>query len=241
MDAYADYTDCIAVSLVEKKVDINRLKAYVQRLHAGCDEHNLRPVSSKAEGAFEGIDNIYGIIERLCNFTSFLDCHFFEKIVKRFKLDETQEDMMYPEKLREYIRKHTVSEFMLVHPILNDPRYIDDMKELVVIIDVKQISCQMREVIDIGQAVAHIMNLDQSQLLIHNIGGGSVTITFMIQISVANSIFSGCKKFIFSQEQIEEFQNISMMKLNCNGYEFDFTSPAGKRMSGCLIKTMCGL
>ena len=225
IDDYADYTDCIAVSLVEKKVDIKRLKTYCLSLHPGRDEHNLMPLSSRAGNALEGLDNVYDIIGRLRNFTSFLDYHLFEKLIQKFKIDETQEELKYPEKLQQYIEKHTVSEFMEVHPVLNDPKYVDDTKNLVIILNVQQVTCQMREVVNIGQVVPHIMNLDQSQLLIHNIGGGCVTVTFLIPTLVAEHIFSGR---IFSQEQIQELQNVSVMMLKCNGYEFDLSSPSGK-------------
>ena len=228
IDDYADYTDCIAVSLVEKKVDVKRLKTYTLNLHPGGDEHNLMPLSSRVRDAFESLDNVYDIIGRLCHYTSFLDYHLFEKIVRKFKIDETQEELKYPEKLQQYIKKHTVSEFMEVHPTLNDPKYVDDTKKLVIVLNVQQVTCQMREVVNIGQVVAHIMNLDQSQLLIHNIGGGSVTVTFLIPTLIAEHIFSGRKECIFSHEEIQELQNVSVTMLKCNGYEFDLSSPSGK-------------
>ena len=228
-DDYADYTDCIAHSLVEKKVDINRLKEYSLSLHPGGDEHNLMPF---AGDAFEKLDNVYSFIGKLRNFTSFLDCHLFEKIVHKFKIDKTQQELKYPEKLQDYIKKHTVSEFMEVHPVLNDPKYVVDTKKLVIVLDVQKVTFQMNQVVDIGQAVAHIMNLDQSQLLIHNIGGGSVTVTFLIPTLIADHIFSG---FIFSQEQIQELQNVSVTMLKCNGYEFDISSPSGKNELLCVV------
>ena len=227
IDYYADYTDCIAVSLVEKKVDIKRLKTYCLSLHPGRDEHNLTPLSSRAENALEGLDNIYDIIGRLRKFTSFLDYHLFEKLIQNFEIDETQKKLKYPEKLHQYIEKHTVLELMEVHPTLNDPKYVDDTKKLVVILNVQQVTCQMREVVNIGQVVAHIMNLDQSQLLIHNIGGGSVAVTFLIPTLVAQRLFSGCQECIFSQEEIQQLQNVSVTMLKCNGYEFDLSSPSG--------------
>lgn len=40
-DDFSGYTDCIAVSLDEKKVNVRRLKAFSLSLYVGCDEHNL--------------------------------------------------------------------------------------------------------------------------------------------------------------------------------------------------------
>lgn len=227
-DDFSDYTDCIAVSLDEKRVNVHRLKAFSLSLYVGCDEHNLVRMSSRAGDALEKLDNVYAVIAKLCKFVSFLDCHFFEKIISKFKIDETQEELKYPEKLKEYIEKHTVSEFMKIFPDTGLNEYTDDRKELVIILDVKQISFFMREVVDVGQAVVHIMKLDECQLLIHTIEGGSVTVTFLIPILVAKCIFSGQKECVFSQEQIEEFGKLSIKVLKCNGYEFDVTSSSGK-------------
>ena len=229
--AYGKYTYCISESLDNMKVDIIKLKAYSLTLHAGCDEHNLVPLSSRVGDAFEKLSNVYDVITKLRDFTSFLECHFFEDIVHHFKIDKTQEDLKYPEKLREYIKKHTVSEFTEIRPEIRTvlSKYTDDTKELVIVLDVQQLhACQMSDVMDIGQAVALIMNLKQSQLLIHNIGRGSVVVTFLIPAFVAECIFRGHKDCIFSLEQIEELRKVSVTKLKCNGYEFDLSSPSGK-------------
>ena len=206
------------------KVDVNKLKAYILGLHAGCDEHNLRPISSRAEGAFEKLDNVYGIITKLRDFTSFLDCHVFKKIVKTFKIDESRDELKYPEKLQKYLEKHTVSEFIEICPELN--KYTDDTKELVIILDLQLLAHHtpvMSEIMNIGQVVAHIMNFDETHLLIHDIGVGSVKVTFLIPTSVAERIFSGRQECIFSQEQIKEFRKVSITMLKCNGYEFDLS------------------
>ena len=227
--AYSDYTDCVAFSLEKKNVNIHRLKSFSLNLYVGCDERSLVPLSSKAREEFKPLDNIYDVISAICEFTSFLNFNVFEQIINKFEIDKTQEELKYPEKLRQYVEKHTVSEFMEIHPVLN--QYTDDTKKLVIILDVKQITDPMSEVLDIGQALAHIMKLDQCQLLIHNIGGGSVTVTFLIPTFVADCMFSGQKECIFSQEQIEELRKISIKMLKCNGYEFDLTSPSGKQQS----------
>ena len=232
-DAYSDYTDCIAVSLDEKKVNIQRLKAFSMNLYVGCDEHNLIPLSSRAGDEFKQVDNVYDVIAVLCKFTSFLNCHVFEQIISKFKIDKTQDELKYPEKLRQYVEKHTVSELMEIHPVLNE--YTDHSKELVILLDVNQITCHMSEVLDVGQALAHIMKLDQCQLLIHNIGGGSVRVTFLIPTLVAERIFNGQKECIFSQDQIEELRKISIAMLKCNGYDFDLISPSGKTCVFCKL------
>ena len=225
--AYSDYTNCIAESLVKMKVDIRKLRAHSLSLCPGCDERNLMPLSFRAGDKFEQLDNVYDFISELRKFTSFLDCSLFEEIIRQFKI-KNQEKLKYPEKLRQYIMKHTVSEFMEIDPKLTLNEYTDDTKELVIILDIEQITNFLKEVLDIGQVLAYVMNIDQRQLLIHKIGEGSVTVTFLIPTSVAEYMFSGRKECIFSQEQFEEFRKVSIVMLKCNDYEFDLTSPLGK-------------
>ena len=231
LTAYAKYTFCIAKSLKNKEVDISELRAYCLSLYVGCDEHNLVLMSSRVGDEFDKVDNIFDFMTKLRKFVSFLDCHFFEEIVIQFKIDDTQKELKYPEKLRQYVQKHTVSEFIDIHPVLNE--YTDDMKELVIVLDIEQITSNMSQVLDVGQALAHIMKLDQCKLLIHNIGRGCVTVTFLIPTLAAEHIFSGRKECIFSQQQIEELRKVSIAMLKCNNYEFDLTSPSGKTCFCC--------
>ena len=219
---YSDYTDCIADSLDEKKVDIRKLRTRSLGLCLGCDERNLVPLSSRASpDAFKQIDNAFDFVAELRKFTSFLDCSLFEEVIRKFKIDKSQEELKYPEKLRHYIMKHTVSEFMEIHPKLNE--YTDHTKKLVIILDIKQITTSLGIVLDIGQVLARVMKMDMNQLLIHEIKGGSVTVIFLIPALVAERVFNGQKECIFSREQIEEFQKVSIVMLKCNGYEFDLT------------------
>ena len=227
---YSDYTDCIADSLDEKKVDICKLRSRSLGLILGCDERNFVPLSLRAgPDAFKQIHNAFDFVAELRRFTSFLDCSLFEEIIRKFKIDKSQEELKYPEKLRHYIMKHTVSEFMEIHPKLNE--YTDHTKKLVIILDIKQIT-SLGIVLDIGQVLASVMKMDMNQLLIHEIKGGSVTVIFLIPTLVAERMFNGQKECIFSQEQIEEFQKVSIAMLKCNGYEFDLTSPLGKFVEG---------
>lgn len=218
-DDFADYIDYIQESLVKQKVSVKRLKSYLLRLPCS-DENNLMLLSSAIADALEKAVDVYDIFMKLDKCTSFLNYHIFEKIVGRFDIDSGHEDLKYPEKLRKYIEKHAISEFIAINPVLS--KYIDGTKKLVLLLDVEPI-CKFSKLVDIGQVVADIMNLDQSVLLIHSIEGGSVIITFLIPTSVAEVIFSGCKELIFSQEQKAGLRKVSVKTLKCNNYEFDFT------------------
>ena len=230
---YSDYTDCIADSLDKMKVNIRKLRTRCLCLCLGCDEHHLVPLYSIVGlDAFKEIDNADDFILELRRFTSFLDCTLFEEIIRKFKIDKSQEELKYPEKLKHYITKHTVSEFIRIHPELNE--YTGHTKKLEIILDIKQITT-LSVVVDYGQVLSSVMKIDMNQLLIHTIEKGCVTVTFLIPTLVAERMFSGQKECIFSQEQIEEFQKVSVVMLKCNGYEFDLTSPLGKFCRGLAV------
>lgn len=232
-ESFADYIDCIQESLREKGVNLGRLQSYLLRLPCGRGDRNLMLLTAKTD-ALRGVDDIYGIFIILSECTSFLNYYIFEKMVKKFDIDESQKALQYPTKLREYIEKHTISEFIELHPVLNS--YTDGTKELVLILDI-EMTCKFSKIVDLGRTVAHIMNLDQSALLIHNIGQCCVIVTFLIPNSVADIIFTGHSSEIFSLDEKLKFQKLSVQELKCNGYTFDFVSTVGM-IPGMLLKVL---
>ena len=219
-ESFADYVDCIQELLIAKRVELGRLKSYLIRLPCGCGDQNLMLLSAKKDDIKEAAD-VYEIFMTLDDFTSFLDYYIFEKIVIQFEIDSGQEHLKYPEKLQKYIKKHTISEFIEVHPVLNN--YTDGTKKLVLILDVR-LTSKFSKLVDVGHSVAQLMNLDQSALLIHNVGERCVIVTFLIPSFAADAIFAGQQMCIFSADQEEKFRNLSVQELHCNGYHFDFAS-----------------
>ena len=219
-DSFADYVACIQESLLKKGVELGELKSYLIRLPCRDSDWNLTLLSVEKENIMQAT-NICEIFIFLDDFTSFLNYHIFEKLVTKFELNNGQECLKYPVKLRKYIEKHTISEFIEVHPVLNN--HTDGTKKLVLILDLS-LTSKLAKLVNIGNSVAQLMNLDQSALLIHNIEKRCVVITFLIPIFVADEIFTGHPTCIFSIDQKEKFRNLSIQQLCCNGCDFDFTS-----------------
>jgi transposase len=54
-----------------------------------------------------------------------------------------------------------------------------------------------------------------------NIDDGCVEVTFLIPTEVANILFYPDR--LFSQEDVKEFRDSSVLLLKCNGCEYDFS------------------
>lgn len=219
-ESFDDYLDCIQQSFIAKNKKLDRLKTYLKNFPYRSEDWKLMIFPVKKE-VLKQAANVYQVFMILSGFTSFLNYHIFEKVVSQFNLDDGQEELKYPGKLRKFIEMHKISEFIEVHPVLN--RYIDDTKKLVLILDIS-LTSMFSKLVDIGRSVAHLMELDESALLIHNIREQCVVVTFLIPNFAANRIFTGQRCYIFSIDQQEKFRHLSVQQLHCNGYVFDFTS-----------------
>ena len=117
---YASYIRCIRISLGEKGVTVKELSSYLLSLPAfDYDVHNevMSQKRNELEGASDIID-IFNIIAR--DHASFLEYDIFQGIVGEYKLDRSQEPLQYPDHLKAYIQKHTISEFMKLNPTLKN-------------------------------------------------------------------------------------------------------------------------
>jgi hypothetical protein len=186
-------------------------------LPCACGDNNFMLLSKKED--IKQAEDVYEIFIALIYCTSFLNYSIFENIVIQFELDEGQSGLQYPGELQQYINKHTISEFIEVHPVLN--KYTDGTKKLVLILDV-ELTCQFSMLVDVGHSVAHVMDMDECDILIHNVGKHCVIVTFLIPSFVADKIFTGPAAKIFSLDQKEQFRNLSVLQLKCNGYDFNF-------------------
>ena len=216
-DNFADYIECIQKELQKKEVNLGRLKSYLLRLPCYSDHQNNIMLLPTKKAALNKATTIYEVFIMLHEYTSFLNYHIYEKLVSNFQIDEGQECFQYPAKLIDYIQKHSISEFIEIHPALSN--YTDGTKELVLILDIKSTS-QLSKVVDINHSIADLMKLDKSALLIHSISEGSVTVTFLIPSFVAETIFTGTD--IFTQDQRKRYLRLSILQLKCNGYEYNF-------------------
>lgn len=159
------------------------------------------------------ISEIMIILKTEC--TSFLNYQIFESLIKNFQLDDGRENLKYPEQLQAYINKHKISEFIEIQPILSE--LSDDKKELILVLDIEP-TCRLSGLMDLGKAVAKIMGLKQSALLIYSIKESCVVVSYLIPTFVAEFIFIG--DGIFTKEQTDAFRKLSVQRLECNTLEF---------------------
>lgn len=219
---FANYTDSILESLQNKNVSVPALHTYLLGLPAflgKCDNKKLTLLSSKMKRLEEANDlcSIFKILKTEC--TSFLNYRIFEFLIKKYNIDR-DDNLKYPEKLQKYVKRHKITEFIEIEPQLCD--LTDDTKELILVLDIEA-TCRVSQLTDLGKAVAKIIGIKQSALLIHNIKECCVVVTFLIPANIADVVFTGDK--IFSHDQQVKFQMLSVRKLSCNGFTIDLSNP----------------
>lgn len=222
---FADYTDSVQESLEERNITVKRLCAYLISLPSftrAYSDSKLMLLASKKDMLEEAccISDIMIILKTEC--TSFLNYQIFESLIKKFKL-EGEEILKYPEKLQKYIRMHKISEFIEIQPILIE--LTDDKKELILVLDIEP-TCRLSGLTDLGKAVAKILGLKQSALLIHNIKESCVVVSYLISTFVAEFLFVSDE--IFSEVQKEEFRALLVQRLECNRCTFTFVASPDK-------------
>ncbi len=152
-------------------------------------------------------------------YSSFLNYDIFETLVSNFDIDRGQDELRYPEHLAAYVRKHTIEEFIRVIPKLGE--FAESSENLTLILDVKQTRA-LGEIIDFHYKFAEIMGVNPSALQLCDIGDCCVLVTFKLLGFVARIVFAGDKRQIFSQSQLQEFQALAILYLECKDYQWDF-------------------
>ena len=207
------FANCVQQSLQEKNVEVDSICDYL--IGFTSNEHSIAFLSGAKRAKLaeaNSISKIFRFLKEEC--TSFF---IYECLIERFKLDRDQEDLKYPEKLKAYVKKQRISEFIETKPALG--KYTDDMMKLTLVLDIDSM-CRLDKLLDVAKAVAKIMGVLPSTLLIYDIRESCVEVTFLIQKSIAESIFSNDE--IFSDNQKDEFRQLLVRQLKCNGHSFLF-------------------
>ena len=226
--SFAQYSRSVLLGLKEKQVPVADISAYLLSLPALNSEHSEESLMllAKKKDKFErakSVGEIFIVLNSEC--CTFLNFDILQALVTGFGLKLNEHNAQYPERLQEYIEMHKITEFIEVKPVLN--HLTDDSKELVLLLDIKStrsLSC----LVDIRRAVASIMGLKESALLIHDISLHCVAVTFLIPAFIADFMFSGENPF--SREQKEKFRKLSVQSLQCNGCAFVFTLPCSEEL-----------
>ena len=220
---FANYVCCIRIHLEEKPVDIEDFSQYIQSLPGyECGGDKLMLLSSRRDELSKA-NTFIKIFIILQECTSFLNYQLFEYIIDTYIIERNSlAKLDYPSKLHKYLEELKISEFILLKPILAN--ISDDNMRLTIVLNIEE-TCRVSKITNLRKQVARIMSLDIAAIQIHDIGEGSVIVTLLIPCSIATYIFTS--KFRFTPQQDEEFQALSVEKMECNGYTY-YPSRSGK-------------
>lgn len=219
---YASYVDCLRIAIIEKKVSVDDLRSYLLSLSATSQSFKgptLTLLSDK-ETQLQNcgtVTDVFNLLTTRC--ASFLNYDIFEYIRKRYSILNTQKELEYPHHLEDYIRKHKISEFTKINPLLKTK---NGSKELTLKYDIET-TCTLAKIQDLKKSISQVLELSSSALEIVDIEEGCVIVTFLIPISVADALFKPEK--VFTPRQEEGLRATSVLWLKCNGHTFPFGKP----------------
>lgn len=221
-DRYASFVNCTRVLIKEKGVTVTDLCAFLMNVRAFSLEEKksvlLLEYGEELRKA-KTIEDIFYILSK--KYASFMDYEIFQLMLNEYGIDKCQDEKLnYPKHLEEYINKHKLSEFIHIQSQLQKHTDIDDSEKVILFMNIESTS-PLNRIVDLKKSVCKILGLNISALRILNIEKGSIIVTFLITTQLADLIFTIDKKF--SSKDIEEFQALSVTKLECNGKVFKFT------------------
>ena len=92
-------------------------------------------------------------------------------------------------------------------------------------------TCNLAKLLNLKNDIARILGITPLGLQLVDVEEGCVVVTLLVLYCIADAIFTGQKKKIFSPEQILMFQVLSVQWLKCKDYEWNFIED-GSNVSG---------
>jgi hypothetical protein len=216
---YGKYTFFVQKAIEAKGIGVEELCDCLLSFTGHVGDSKVAIIPSAMATGFNNATStseIFRILKKDCS--SYFNYLIFECLLDCFEVARDQEALKYPEKFKEYVEKHSISELIELAPVLSE--YTDDKLDLILVLDLDP-SRKLKELLDIQKAVTKTLNLPPSALLIYGIKNCCVKVTFLISRAIAEKIFIGSE--IFSDTQKEEFRRLSVLLLRCNGYTFEFS------------------
>ena len=225
---YAAYVKCIRLT-IEKKVSVDELRSYLLTLEALKSSSVQCKLFAGAKQELEKASTIHRIFDIVTlNFASFLDFGVYQCIADHYGIKG--EELNYSEHLKEYVKKHKISELAM----LQIPKFCpstDDTKTISIKIDIEEI-CESTRITNLKKVIAKVLKVMPYTIRLQSIKEGCVTVTFCIPTPVADIIFTRGKTFTPLEE--EELCSLSVLWLECNGCKFYFkeSPPAAEAPTG---------
>ena len=221
---YNNYVNSICESLQAKGIDAKQLGFKLLNLSAFNHSGQKRMLLSTHEAELKRAVDLYDIFSLLTmEYASFLNYEVFQFIVNKYKLDNGQDEFKYPEYLNTYVRKHKISEFIEINPLLKN--FTDASKEVTLKININ-LTSELAKIKKLNVAVAKILGLHPAALRLLDVKEGCVIATFLMPSTLAEVIFN--KHTIFTREQAEKFKDLSILWLKCDDWYYFNASNAGR-------------
>ena len=222
---YASYVRCICESLKAKGESLADFRTYLLALSAFNHTEKNRTLLSTHRSELENATDINKIFNILIEeYASFLNYDIFEIIADEYKIiDDEKEELKYPEHLKQYLERHDVAEFVEINPLLK--KYTACSTKLVLKIDIES-TTKLAKLEKLRTAFANIIGVKRAALQLLDVQHGCIVVTYLIPTPVADLIFH--KDTIYTKEQEEQIQNLSVSWLECNGRKFDFIAHSDK-------------
>lgn len=178
----------------------------------GTDKPKLLTHKQEKFEKAKSTDDVFAVLAECCNFMEFC---VLKEIIKKFSLD-VGTCSSYPQHLDEFLKSFEISRFF---DISLAPPDQPGTTRLVLVLDIEKMK-KFSKLVDIKKAVARNLGLDVSTLVICNISEGSVIVNCRLHAELARDVF--CGDDIFTNKQVKVFRSLSMKKMECNGYFYDF-------------------
>ena len=215
---YGCYVSCIRETLEGKGLDVKKFCSDLKTLSAFNHTRQKRQLVSAHETDLNNAVDFVDVVDLLAReYASFLNPEVFEHIISEFKLDTGQENLQYRQHLDAYVRKHTISEFIKINPLLQD--FSDTSKEFILKLDIETTS-ELGKIKRLKGAVAKILGINSAALRLLDIKEGCVVATFLIPTPVAEVVFN--RDTVLTQQQKQELESLPVMWMECNGCKFVF-------------------
>ena len=226
MEEYTLYVRCIRQSL-KGKVSPEDLRSDLLAMPA--TDYSVQELSLLSDHKAElekavTINAIFDFLIDKC--VSFLNYDIFQFMVKTYSIDHGQEELKYPELLKDYLEEHRVSDYLEIKARSDYPRK-SCSKKLVLKMDI-HLTSKLSRINDLRTAIAEVWGMKPAALEILDIGDGCVMVTFLIPTPVANVIFNS--HTILTRQRKKKIQALAVLSLECNGCKFSISPSAEDTM-----------
>ena len=217
---YSSYVSCIRESVKAKGVCASDLSSDLLTISAFNHTKKQRMLLSAHETELEDaadVNKIFNILAK--EYASFVNYGIFRVIANKYEVDHSQEELKYPDHLKDYLERHKVSEFIEINPLLK--KYTATSTKLTLKIDIES-TARLAKLERLKAVFAKIIGVKSAAMQLLDIKSGCVIVAYLIPTPVAELIFN--KYTIFTEEQEVQMQNLSVLWLECNDCRFDFTA-----------------